>query len=56
MLEGMILSKRAVLKTVYSLAVEKSFAGSVTAWQQRLSGTRSTSNRLRENDFIRLLK
>ena len=24
----MILSKRAVLKTVYSLAVEKSFAGS----------------------------
>mgnify|MGYP000643595747 CR=1 FL=1 len=26
------------------------------AWQQRLSGTRSTSNRLRENDFIRLLK
>ena len=54
--EGMILGKRAVLQTAYSLAAEKPFAGSLTAWQQRLSGTRSTSNRLRENDFIRLLK
>ena len=48
--------QKGISKTAYSLAVEKSFAGSVTAWQQRLSGTRSTSNRLRENDFIRLLK
>ena len=48
--------QKGISQTAYSLAVEKSFAGSLTAWQQRLSGTRSTSNRLRENDFIRLLK
>ena len=53
---GLILDKRAVLQTVYSLAAETPFAGSLTAWQQRLRGTRSTSNRLREDDFIRLLK
>ena len=48
--------QKGISQTAYSLAAEKPFAGSLTAWQQRLSGTRSTSNRLRENDFIRLLK